>query len=299
MNSSRVETLAPLTDSELRALLLQYRQENWKGIQPPEIQERIVEGLIHDDVDGILGPIAEHANISEKSRILDLGSGVGSFVVSCRRRGFRAFGVEPDRIGQGAQISAIQIARRRLVEAVFVSGVGEALPFADSCFDLVVMNQVIEHVSDQTRVIAEAARVVRTGGVIYVACPNYLRFYEPHYKIFWLPLMPEVLGRMYLRMRGRSPAMLSQLTYTTNRRLRRLFAPLGGEYQVVDLHRQQFLKKRGAGSFAARSTRLVSRITKLPIVGLMALRGVLWYASLVEGGCEMLIIRTPKATAKC
>jgi SAM-dependent methyltransferase len=161
------------------------------------------------------------------------------------------------------------------------------------------MNQVIEHVSDQQRVMGEAARVVRTGGVIYVACPNYLRFYEPHYKIFWWPLLPKVLGRMYLRLRGRSPAMLSQLTYTTNRRLRRLFASLGDEYHVVDLHRQQFLKKRDTGSFAARSTRLVSRITKLPVAGPMALRAVLWYASLVEGGCEMLITRTPKATAKC
>ena len=66
---------------------------------------------------------------------------------------------------------------------MFVSGVGEGLPFPDACFDLVVMNQVVEHVADQSMVLREAARAVREGGVIYVACPNYLRFYEPHYKI--------------------------------------------------------------------------------------------------------------------
>ena len=95
-------------------------------------------------------------------------------------------GTEPDRIGQGAKITSIQIARRRLAPAVFASGVGEKLPFPTRCFDFVVMNQVIEHVADQSMVVREAARVVREGGVIYVACPNYLRFYEPHYKICWL-----------------------------------------------------------------------------------------------------------------
>ena len=101
------------------------------------------------------------------------------------------------------------------------------MPFPDACFDLVVMNQVIEHVADQSMVVREAARVVREGGAIYIACPNYLRFYEPHYKIFWAPLLPKTLGRIYLRLRGRSPAMLNQLTYTTNRRLRKLLAELG------------------------------------------------------------------------
>ena len=36
-------------------------------------------------------------------------------------RGFRAFGVEPDRIGQGGRISSIQIARRRLENQVFAA----------------------------------------------------------------------------------------------------------------------------------------------------------------------------------
>lgn len=298
MNTQLTDGAIPIEEFELRSLLLEYRRQNWNGIQPEAIQRKIVEDLIHGDSEGPLSQVQAYVAISSDSRILDLGSGVGSFVVACRRRGLRAFGLEPDRIGQGAEVTSIQIARKRLVAPVFVSGVGEGLPFPDACFDLVVMNQVIEHVADQSMVLREAARAVREGGLIYVACPNYLRFYEPHYKIRWAPLLPKVLGRLYLRLRGRSPAMLNQLTYTTNRRLRKLLTALGPEYTVLDLHREQFLRKRSAGGFAAGSTRLVSKLTTLPVVGSLALWCVLTYGSIAEGGCAMVVLRKPKAASR-
>ena len=287
----------PVSETELRSLLLQYRRENWQGIQLPETQQRLVEDILRDVGDGPLRQIAPYIEISPSSRILDLGSGVGSFVVACRQRGLQAFGIEPDRIGQGAKVTSIGIARRRLTAPVFVSGVGERLPFSEECFDAVIMNQVIEHVSDQGKVMGEAARVVKGGGVIYVACPNYLRFYEPHYKILWAPLLPKFLGQLYLRLRGRSSAMLSQLTYTTNRRLRKLFSSLGDDYVVFDLHREQFLAKRSARAFAAPSTRLIAAMTNLPLVGSLFLWMILKYASIAEGGCEMVIVRKPKVHA--
>jgi ubiquinone/menaquinone biosynthesis C-methylase UbiE len=286
----------PLSEPEIRDLLVQYRRENWRGIQTLAIQDKVVEDLMRCDADGLLNRVAPYVHISETSRLLDLGSGVGSFVVACRKRGLRCFGIEPDRIGNGIQLTSIQIARRRVTQPVFAAAVGESLPFADRTFDLVAMNQVIEHVSDQSAVLREATRVLRDGGVLYVACPNYLRFYEPHYKIFWLPLMPKILGRAYLRLRGRRPVMLEQITYTTNRRLHKLLRSLGEGYAVLDLHREQFLKKRAEGSFAAWSTRLVSHLTYLPVVGPLVLRSVLWFGSIREGGCEWVVIRRLSST---
>ncbi|HEY1677612.1 MAG TPA: class I SAM-dependent methyltransferase [Candidatus Sulfotelmatobacter sp.] len=285
----------PISESALRTLLLQYRKENWNGIQTEADQRRVVDDLLRSDPRLPLRHIEPYFFVSPQSRILDLGSGIGSFVVACREQGMKAFGVEPDRIGMGAKITSLGIARRRLSEPVFASGVGEALPFADAVFDLVVMNQVIEHVADQALVLKETVRVLKRGGAVYVACPNYMRFYEPHYKIFWAPLLPKALGRFYLRLRRRSPALLNQLTYTTNRRLRSLFAALGPDFKVLDLHREDFLTKRSASSFTGASTRLVARLTHLPLLGPVLLRMVLWYASISEGGCEMLIVRTPKA----
>ena len=285
-----------LSEPEIRNLLLRYRRENWEGIQSPEVQDQVVEDLLRCDADVLLNKVVPYRPISAKSRLLDLGSGVGSFVAACRNKGLHCFGIEPDRIGNGSELTAIQIARRRVAQPVFAAAVGESLPFAGRTFDLVAMNQVIEHVSDQSAVLREATRVLKDGGVLYVACPNYLRFYEPHYKIFWLPLMPKILGRIYLRLRGRRPVMLEQITYTTNRRLHKLLRNLGAGYTVLDLHREQFLKKRAEGSFAAWSTRLVSHLTYLPVVGPLILRSVLWFGSIREGGCEWVVIRRLSST---
>ena len=279
------------SESEIRSLLLQYRRENWQGIQRPEIQEKMVDDLLSDSAGRLLQELTPYVTISAQSRLLDLGSGVGSFVAACAKRGLNCFGAEPDRIGNGAQLTAIQIAKRRVSRPVFVAAVGESLPFADGSFDLVTLNQVIEHVSDQQAVLSEATRVLKEGGAAYIACPNYLRFYEPHYKIVWFPLLPKVLGRLYLRLRGRRPVMLDQITYTTNHRLRKLMDKLGPEYTVLDLHRETFLKKRAEGTFAARSTRFVRTLSYLPLAGPLVLQAILWFASIREGGCEWLVIR--------
>lgn len=286
-----------LSESELRALVLQYRKQNWQGIQTPQWQERIAEDILRDDGEAVLRAIAQFWTAPSGACVLDIGSGIGSFVVACRKRGFRAFGIEPDRIGQGGRISSIQIARRRLEHQVFTVGVGEQLPFADHSFDLITMNQVMEHVAEQTAVLAEALRVLKDGGAIYIASPNYLRFYEPHYKIRWFPLLPKFLGRWYLRLRGRDPVLLDQLTYTTNARLKGLFRELGAEYAVIDLHRETFLRKCQQLSFASRRARLIGRLIHIPGLGPFVLRAVLQFWRITEGGCEMMIVHHPQGKA--
>jgi SAM-dependent methyltransferase len=286
-----------LSESELRGLVRQYRKQNWQGIQTPEWQERIAEDILRDDGETVLRVIADFWIPPAGASVLDIGSGVGSFVVACRKRGFHAFGIEPDRIGQGGRISSIQIARRRLENQVFAVGVGESLPFADRSFDLITLNQVMEHVAEQAAVLREALRVLKEGGAIYIASPNYLRFYEPHYKIKWFPLLPKFLGHWYLKLRGRDPVFLDQLTYTTNARLRALFRRLGAEYAVVDLHREAFLKKCVKLSFASRRARLIGRLIRVPGLGPLVLRVVLLFWRITEGGCEMMIVHHPRAKA--
>ncbi len=291
MNTACEPVSPSLSDSELRTLLVQYRRENWQGIQTAEWQERIVDGLLSHDASGVLQRVEDCWQMPPGARILDIGSGVGTFVVACRERGLQAFGIEPDRIGPGGSLTSIQIARRRLPEPAFAVAVGERLPFADQTFDLITMNQVMEHVAEQRAVLREATRVLKAGGALYIACPNYLRFYEPHYKVFWLPLLPKRLGRWYLTLRGRSPILLEQLTYTTNGRLRALFRDLAPEYTVMDLHREQFLKKSENGSFISRRARLVARTARLPAVGRVIIAAALLFLRVSEGGCEMLIRR--------
>jgi SAM-dependent methyltransferase len=296
MSSLPVHQPEILSDQELRTLLRQYRRENWQGIQTQEWQERIVESILRDDGDAVLEQVAAFWKIHPDALVLDIGSGVGSFVLGCRRRGLLAFGIEPDRIGRGGSLTSVQIARRRIEEQVFAVAVGEELPFADRSFDFIAMNQVMEHVADQTAVLDETLRVLKPGGAVYIACPNYLRFYEPHYKIFWFPLFPKLLGRAYLRFRGRNPVLLDQLTYTTNARIRELLSRCGAGYTILDLNREQFLKKFQQNSFVSARAQFVAKAMRLPGLGQLIGWAVTRFISLTEGGCELLLIRDRDST---
>ncbi|HZD53068.1 MAG TPA: class I SAM-dependent methyltransferase [Woeseiaceae bacterium] len=50
-----------------------------------------------------------------------------------------------------------------------------AMPFSDDTFDVVICNHVIEHVPAWERLTQELHRVVRPGGLVYVATPNIYR----------------------------------------------------------------------------------------------------------------------------
>jgi SAM-dependent methyltransferase len=58
--------------------------------------------------------------------------------------------------------------------------VGERLPFRDETFDLIVLNEVIEHVRDDAATMAEAWRATAPGGHITVYAPNRLYPFETH-----------------------------------------------------------------------------------------------------------------------
>lgn len=278
-----------INQAQLVDLLTEYRRENWRGIQTPEWQQKIVSGLAADSDVRILKRIAPYWKLPPDPVILDLGSGIGNFVVACRKRGLRAFGVEPDRIGQGSTLTSLRIAAQRWDNSPFAAAVGEQLPFRDDSFDLIVLDQVIEHVRDQRRVLGEAFRVLKPGGALYIACPNYLEFYESHYKVWFFPLMPKPLARLYLRARGRNPVLLNQITYTTNWRVRKLLRDLGVAF--LDLHCEDFLAKCRAGNFTSRRARSIARLSRVRFFGPAVLKAVCLALRLREGGSEMLAFK--------
>ncbi len=278
-----------INQTQLIDLLCEHRRQGWQGIQTPEWQRKIVLSLAQNQEPRILRRIEPFFRLPADPVILDLGSGIGNFVVACRKIGLRVFGVEPDRIGKGTSVTSLRIASKRLDPAPFAAAVGEHLPFADATFDLVVMDQVIEHVADQRKVLAEAWRVLKPGGAMYVACPNYLRFYEPHYKVGFLPLLTKFLGALYLRLRRRDPVLLTQLTYTTNWRLRKLLA-ITGVCHFQDMNEADFLAKLRDQRVNSQSlkARFVRRLCAVPALARWVLVAASFYIRLREGGSEML-----------
>ena len=56
----------------------------------------------------------------------------------------------------------------------------ESLGLADNSVDVVICNQVYEHVPNPEALIAQVFRILRPGGVCYFAGPNLLYPIEPH-----------------------------------------------------------------------------------------------------------------------
>jgi ubiquinone/menaquinone biosynthesis C-methylase UbiE len=96
----------------------------------------------------------------------------------------------------------------------FIVADGTNLPFPDASFDIVVCNQVIEHVGDQDKLIAEVYRVLRSDGICYMATPNRLWPIEPHTSLPFLSYLPKSIANRYVRrFRGIDKYDVNLLTY--------------------------------------------------------------------------------------
>lgn len=94
--------------------------------------------------------------------VLDLGCAGGFMAEALALRGANVTGIDP-------AAEAIDAARRHARETglpiSYDVGVGEALPYDTGGFDAVVCVDVLEHVADLDRVLAQVARVLRSGGL--------------------------------------------------------------------------------------------------------------------------------------
>lgn len=111
----------------------------------------------------------------EGKRVLDVGCGMGMYTQAFMRYTPEVYGIEIE------YPRALEAKARTLGVA---QAVGEALPFADSSFDVAFSHEVLEHVQDDRRCAAEMVRVVRPGGHIVIFVPNRLYPFETH-GIYW------------------------------------------------------------------------------------------------------------------
>jgi SAM-dependent methyltransferase len=104
------------------------------------------------------------------AHVLEVGCGTGAItrVLAARPGVVAAIGVDP---------SVLLLAKARelstdIAHLVFQEGDGHALPFNDASFDLVVFHTTLTHAPDPARMLAEAYRVLRSGGWLAVFEPD-------------------------------------------------------------------------------------------------------------------------------
>jgi SAM-dependent methyltransferase len=114
-----------------------------------------------------------------------------------------------DLVGLDIALRWLHVGRRRLLDdriAVppLVCAGAEALPFPDGRFDLVVCVATLEFTRDPGQALAESARVLRPGGILFVNTVNRFSLAtEPHVGLWGVGFLPRAWQAPYVRLRGR------------------------------------------------------------------------------------------------
>ncbi len=148
------------------------------------VQALAAPQAIHDPFEGVAGPPAgDRVRLlsylgrwgrarrwlpADALRILDVGCsyGYGSAAIVARGPAGRVIvGVERDPLH-------LAKARRVVPWLKILDADATALPFDDGCADVVVLLDVVEHISAPERVLAEVRRVLKPGGTVIVSVPH-------------------------------------------------------------------------------------------------------------------------------
>lgn len=153
--------------------------------------------------------IRKYADLKDKF-ILDCGCGSGGYILEFFKYSPNVFGVECDeekvKFFKSLNVNPSNV----------IAGNIESLPFEDNKFDLVFLNEVLEHVQNEQKALSEIKRVLKTGGLLVLFSPNRLYPFETHevttkirnislpYYFPFIPYIPLVLGSKIINYTARN-----------------------------------------------------------------------------------------------
>ncbi|QOI96779.1 MAG: class I SAM-dependent methyltransferase [Flammeovirgaceae bacterium] len=107
-------------------------------------------------------------------RILDVGCGTGEFLNTMQNRGWDVTGVEPS--------SAAKARAEKLLQKQLFTTVDE---LSENGYDVITMWHVLEHIGGLNEVITKLRSLLKPGGLLCVAVPNYHAYDAQKYGSGW------------------------------------------------------------------------------------------------------------------
>lgn len=110
---------------------------------------------------------------SSKSKLLDFGAGTGDFLQVAENKGWKVYGVEPNE-------QARKLAKKKGLD--LLSSLEESKA---SQFDVITLWHVLEHVPNLKETLNQLQTLLKPGGILVIAVPNYKSWDAKKYKEFW------------------------------------------------------------------------------------------------------------------
>jgi 2-polyprenyl-3-methyl-5-hydroxy-6-metoxy-1,4-benzoquinol methylase len=105
--------------------------------------------------------------------LLDIGAGTGDFLKSAKQKGWKINGIEPN---EGA---------RKLAQEKGIDLSENINNFKGKTFDVITLWHVLEHLPNLEDNIYNIEKMLKPGGTLIIAVPNYKSYDARYYKNFW------------------------------------------------------------------------------------------------------------------
>jgi len=166
-----------------------------------------VHALIHQQRRTIVLRLIDNLNLSQDSRILEVGCGAGLTTVALAERGYVVHAI--DSVQAMIDLTR-QVAARLGTEPRVTTSLGDVqnLPFSDNMFSVVLAIGVIPWLHSSHKAIRELARVTKPGGHVIVNADNRWRLNEildPARNPLHAPLRWMIRNSVHLRQGASMP----------------------------------------------------------------------------------------------
>ena len=98
-------------------------------------------------------------------RLLEIGSGLGNLLVEAQTRGYEVTGIE-------YSASSVRVANEKLGATRVIQGSIDSVALPAERFDVCVLADVIEHTRDPKSVLLAVWRLLKPGGILFIAVPS-------------------------------------------------------------------------------------------------------------------------------
>jgi len=149
----------------------------------------------------VLEEVKQHTDIRGRN-ILDVGCGTGGISVAFAEEGGNVVGVDSG----STNLLNIKIASARAKEEktdiAFICGDAQRMPFRETTFNVILCNDVIEHIAEPRELAKEVSRALKPHGILYLTAPNKFSlpniYKDSHYGLFGVAILPRPLAKLYV-----------------------------------------------------------------------------------------------------